>query len=259
MNFLRLYPVKTRTVKVGDKLIELILRSMKIQKLKFEEDDILALTSKIVSYSEGRVVKLRDVKWSEKGRKLAEQYVLEPEFAELIIREADQICGGVEKAVLTLKYGILIANAGIDSKNAPSGHAVLWPADPEKTVGELKEQILEETGKSVAVMIIDSGLIPLRIGTIGLAVAVAGFKPVKDDRGKPDIFGRKILITRQAVADDLACAAHLIMGESTQKTPAVLIRDAPVSFDDQVYGPRAMMMPFKECLFMNTLKLSESF
>ncbi len=88
-------------------------------------------------------------------------------------------------------------------------------------------------------MIIDSGLIPLRIGTIGLAVAVAGFKPIKDDRGKPDIFGRKILITRQAVADDLACAAHLIMGESTQKTPAVLIRDAPVNFDDQVYGPKS--------------------
>ena len=257
MNFLRLYPLKTRTVKVGDKLIELILRSMKTQKLKFEEKDILVLTSKIVSYSEGRVVKLRDVKPSEKGRRLAKQYALEPEFAELIIREADQICGGVEKAVLTLKHGILIANAGIDSKNAPSGHAVLWPADPEKTVRELKKQILENTGKRVAVMIVDSGLIPLRIGTIGLGVAVAGFKPIKDDRGRPDIFGRKILITRQAVADDLACAAHLIMGESTQKTPAVLIRDAPVNFDDQVYGPKTMMMPFKECLFMNALKLSK--
>jgi len=252
--FLRLYPIKTRTIKIRDNLIKIILSSMKTQNLKFENNDILALTSKIVSYSEGRIIKLEDMKTSARGRKLAARYVLEPEFAELVVREADQICGGVEKAVLTLKNGILIANAGIDSKNAPSGHVVLWPSDPEKTVGELREQLLKETGKSVAVMIVDSGLIPLRIGTIGLALAVAGFQPIKDDIGKPDIFGREILITRQAVADDLACAAHLIMGESTQKTPAVVIRGAPVNFDGKVYGPKAMMMPFKECLFMNTLR-----
>ncbi len=94
-------------------------------------------------------------------------------------------------------------------------------------------------------------MIPLRIGTIGLALAVAGFRPIRDDRGRADIFGRKVTITRQAVADDLACAAHLMMGESSEKVPAVLIRDAPVVFDDGVYGSKDMMMPFKECLFMN--------
>jgi coenzyme F420-0:L-glutamate ligase len=251
---LELFPIRTRTVKAADNLVEMILDSMKTAKLSFRDNDILALTSKVVSYSEGRVVKLSDVKPSEKGRRLAAKYALEPEFAELISREAERICGGVKKAVLTLKHGILIANAGIDNKNAPAGGAVLWPSDPEKTVGESREQIRCKTGKNVAVMMIDSGLIPLRIGTIGLAIAVAGFKPIRDDRGQRDIFGRKIQITRQAVADDLACAAHVMMGESTQKTPAVLIRDAPVDFDDRVYGPMEMMMPFKECLFMNAME-----
>jgi coenzyme F420-0:L-glutamate ligase len=254
MSFLQLYPIRTPRIKLGDNLVELILASMKAQNLRFEDNDVLVLTSKIVSYSEGRVVKLADVEPSKKGQKLAEQYSLEPGFAELIIREADRICGGVEKAVLTLNNGILTANSGIDNKNAPSGFVVLWPANPEKTVSEFREQLLRKTGKCVAVMIIDSGLIPLRIGTIGLAMAVAGFKPIKDDRGRCDLFGRKIYITRQAVADDLASAAHLIMGESTQRIPAVIVRDAPLDFDDGVYGSKEMMMPFKECLFMNAAK-----
>ena len=254
MSFLQLYSIRTPNVKVGDNLVELILASMKTQNLRFEDNDILVLTSKIVSYSEGRVLKLGDVKPSKKGQQLAEQYSLEPEFAELIVREADRICGGVEKAVLTLSHGILTANSGIDNKNAPPGFVVLWPANPEKTVSKFKERLLRRTGKRVAVMIIDSGLIPLRIGTIGLAMAVAGFKPIKDDRGRCDLFGRKITITRQAVADDLASAAHLMMGESTQRIPAVIVRDAPVDFDDGVYGSKEMMMPFKECLFMSKTK-----
>jgi coenzyme F420-0:L-glutamate ligase/coenzyme F420-1:gamma-L-glutamate ligase len=248
---LKLYPIKTRTVKVGDGLVELILESLEAQGLALMDNDVLVLTSKVVSFSEGRVVKLSGVKTSAEGRKLAERYCLEPEFAELVVREAERVCGGVKRAVLTLKHGIMIANAGIDNKNAPAGHVVLWPADPEKTVADFREAVLRETGKTVGVMVVDSGLIPLRIGTIGLALAVAGFRPIRDDRGRVDIFGRKVTITRQAVADDLACAAHLMMGESSEKVPAVLIRDAPVVFDDGVYGSKDMMMPFKECLFMN--------
>ena len=250
---MRLFPIRTRTVNVGDGLVELILESLGAERLVLADNDVLALTSKVVSFSEGRVVKLSDVKPSAEGKRLAEQYGLEPEFAELVVREAEQICGGVEKAVLTLKHGVLIANAGMDNKNAPAGCVVLWPADPERTVAEVRAEILRETGRSVGVMVVDSGLIPLRIGTIGLALAVAGFRPIRDERGRLDVFGRRITITRQAVADDLACAAHLMMGEAEQRVPAVLIRDAPVEFDGGVYGSGDMMMPFRECLFMNVV------
>lgn len=255
---MRLYAIKTDTVETGEDLAEKALDSMKKQKLQFENNDILALTSKIVAYSQGRVLRLNEIIPSEEARKLAKKHSLQPEFAELILRESDEILGGVKKAVLTIKNKILTANAGIDNKNAPLGFAVLWPTDPEESANNIREQIMKATGKKIGVLIVDSGLVPLRIGTTGMAVAVAGFKPIRDTRGQPDIFGKPLVITRHAVADDLASAAHLLMGEAAEKTPLVLIRDAPVEFDDGIYGSGDMMMPFQECLFMGTFKLSKN-
>jgi F420-0:gamma-glutamyl ligase len=96
-------------------------------------------------------------------------------------------------------------------------------------------------------------LVPLRKGTNGLALAVAGFRPIRDDIGKKDLFGKRIMITRQAVADDLASAAHVMMGEGVERTPVVLIRDAPGDFDGGVYGAGEMMMPFDQCIFMSII------
>jgi coenzyme F420-0:L-glutamate ligase len=248
---MRLYAVETRVIKTGDDPVEVILQSLREQNLTLEDNDILAVTSKIIACAEGRVAKLSDVKPSDKAKELAQQFSLQPEFAELILREADKIYGGVEKAILTLKNGVLTANAGIDNKNAPLNHVILWPNNPQKWARKIREEIKRRIGKEVAVLIVDSGLVPLRMGTSGLALAVAGFKPVRDCRGEKDIYGKSLVITRHAVADDLASAAHLLMGEATEKTPVVLIKDAPVDFDDCVYGSADMMMPFKECIFMN--------
>jgi coenzyme F420-0:L-glutamate ligase len=248
---MRLYGVKTRIIKTGDDAVEAILESLKEQNLNLENNDILAMTSKIIACAEGRIVKLSDVEPSDRAKELAQQFSLQPEFAELVLREADKIYGGVEKAVLTLKKGVLTANAGIDNKNAPEDYAVLWPNDAKKWAARIREEIKHKTRKRVAVLIVDSGLVPLRMGTTGLALAVAGFKPVKDCRGDRDIYGKPLMITRHAIADDLASAAHLLMGEAAEKTPVVLIKDAPVDFDDNAYGSADMMMPFKECIFMN--------
>lgn len=249
---MKLYAVKTRTIKVGDDLVEIILESLKAQSLRLEDNDIVALTSKIVSYSEGRVVKTSEIKPSEKAEEFAKRYSLKPEFAELILREATRVYGGVDKAVLTLMDGVLAANAGIDNKNAPDGFVVLWPSNPQESARKVRAEIKRKTGKRVAVLIVDSGLVPLRIGTVGLALAVAGFKPIRDHRQRKDLYGKPITITRHAVADDLASAAHLIMGEAAEKTPVVLIRDAPVDFDENTHGSSDMMMSFKECIFMGT-------
>jgi len=247
---MRLYAVKTKIIKTDDNLTEVILESLKKQNLQLENCDILAITSKIIAHTEGRLAKLKDVKPSNKAKELAQRFSLQPEFAELILREADKIYGGVKKAILTLKNGILTANAGIDNKNAPADFVVLWPNNPQKWAKYIKEEIKQKTGKQVAVLIVDSGLAPLRMGTTGLALAVAGFKPIKDCREKKDIYRKPLVITRHAVADDLASAAHLLMGEAAEKTPVVLIRDAPVDFDDGIYGSDNMMMPFNECIFM---------
>jgi coenzyme F420-0:L-glutamate ligase/coenzyme F420-1:gamma-L-glutamate ligase len=250
---MRLFAVKTGIVKAGDDLAEVALKALRRQKLSLEENDVLAFTSKIISTAEGRIAKLSDIKPSKRAKNLADQFDLQPTFAELILREADKVYGGVEKAVLTLKDGILTPNAGIDGKNAPEGAVVLWPSDPKKTAKDIRDKIKTRTGKLLGVLIVDSGLIPLRIGTSGLALAVAGFKPINDVRGKKDFYGKPLTITRHAVADDLASAAHLLMGEAKEKTPIVLIRDAPVDFDDGVYGGKDMMIPLRECIFMGTL------
>ena len=172
---MKLYPIKTQIVKIGDNLSEVILKALEKQSLQLENNDVLALTSKIVSQAEGRTADLKKLRPSEKAKKLAEEFSLQPEFAELISREADKIYGGVDKAVLTLKNGILAPNAGIDNKNAPAGIAILWPSSPEKSAESIREEIRSKTGKRIAVMIVDSGLVPLRRGTAGFALAVAGF------------------------------------------------------------------------------------
>lgn len=250
---MQLFPVKTGTVKVGDDLVELVLRSLKKQHLKLEDHDIIALASKIVSYSQNRIVKLNEIRPSTKARNLGKKYSLEPEFAEILLSEAEKVYGGVDKAVLTLKDHMLTANAGIDNKNAPSDSVVLWPENLVQWVDTFRNDIMQETGIRVAVLVVDSGLIPLRVGTVGSALAVAGFRPVREWRGKPDLYGRTIMITRHAVADDLASSVHLLMGEATEKTPVVLVKQAPVDFDDKVHGSEEMMMSFKDCIFMNAL------
>ncbi len=240
-----------RLLTSSDDLVGEILNSLKKQDLELEENDILVLTSKLISCSEGRIVKLSGVKPSKEAKKLSEKYSLKPEFAEVILSEADRVYGGVEKAILTLKTGIMMANAGVDNKNAPTGSVVLLPENVLSTARRIREQIKKRIDIRVAILIIDSGLVPLRKGTTGLALAVAGFKPVRDCRGEKDLYGKPIIITWHAIADDLASAAHSLIGESSERTPVVLLKDASVDFDEGVYGSADMMLPFKECIFMN--------
>jgi coenzyme F420-0:L-glutamate ligase len=247
-----LHAIYTKIIEPRENAIDVILQSIEKQKLELEDDDVLAVTSKIVAYAQGRIMKLSDIKPSQKAREIAPKYSMAPEFAELILQEADKIYGGVEKAILTLKSSVLTANAGIDNKNAPTGQVILWPNNIKEWTRSARDEVKAKTGRRVAVLIVDSGLMPLRIGTTGLALAVAGFKPIRDTRGDKDLYGKPLTITRHAVADDLASAAHLLMGEAAEKTPAVLVKDAPVDFDDSVYDGTDMMMPIRECIFMGT-------
>ncbi|MEM3703498.1 MAG: coenzyme F420-0:L-glutamate ligase [Candidatus Bathyarchaeia archaeon] len=251
---LKLYQIKTDIIKHGDNIVDVILQSIEKQGLRLEDGDILALASKIIAHAEGRTIKLGEIKPSEEAKKLAQKFAITPELAELIMREAEEIYGGVEKVILTLKDEVLTPNAGIDNKNAPEGAVVLWPKKPEEWAKSIRGEIMHRTGKKVAVLIVDSGLRPLRLGTTGLALAVAGFKPIKDCRGEKDIFGKTLAITLHMVADDLASAAHFLMGETSEKTPAVLIREAAVNFGDEAYGPHDMALSPKQCIFMNALK-----
>jgi coenzyme F420-0:L-glutamate ligase / coenzyme F420-1:gamma-L-glutamate ligase len=246
-------PLKTDLIRIGDSVLEAILKSLKRRDLSLRSGDVLVITSKVVSYEQNRVVKLGDIAPSEEARKLAEKFVIKPEFAELVLREADVIYGGVPHVVLTVKDGMLTANAGIDNKNSPDGWVALWPQNLGHWVSKCRKDILSATGVNVGVLVTDSSCMPLRKGTIGVAMAISGVKPLRDHRGETDLYGKKIIMTQHAIAQSLASAAHLVMGEATEQIPAALIRGASVEMDESTSVGVDLQIPFEECFFAGAL------
>ncbi len=248
---MQIFGIPTRLVRPGDNIVDVILEALSSQRLEIEDKDLLVISSKAVAIAEKRLVKLSSVKPSKKARMLAEKYELEPSFVMVVLQEANKVYGGVTKTLLTLKNNMLVANAGVDHKNAPKGYVTLWPMNPFESAEKIRREILAETGKHAGVLIVDSRVTPLRMGTTALTIGVAGFKPIKDCRTEKDLYNKRIHITRHALADDLASAAHLIMGETTAQIPAVLIRGAPVTLGEE-FDLDSMAIPAEQCLFMQS-------
>ncbi len=249
-----LYPIKTPLIKIGDNMLDIIINCMRDEGLTFNDRDILVIAESPLGLSQGRVVKLADVKPSLKAKKLAEEYEMEPELAEVVLQEADKILGGVKHVLLTLKNGVFQANAGVDKSNAPPGYVTLQPANPCETAEEIRAYIKKKFNVNIGVLIADSRTQPLRLGNVGLAVGVAGFNPVKDERGHKDLFSRPLKITRRAIADNIASAAELLMGEADESTPAVLVRGAPVEFTNRRIKIEELLIPPEECLYVSVFK-----
>lgn len=243
-------PIKTRVIISGDDLLQVLVEALKNSNHRLEDGDILGVAETPLGTTEGRVVKLNEVVVSEQAQEISEDYVLLPEVAQLILDEADEILGGIPHVVLTIKDNTLMANAGVDKSNVPQGSASLLPKNPRESAERLRKDVFERYGKRIGVMIIDSRTQPLRLGNIGMALAVAGFKPVADDRGRKDLFGNELRITRRAIADNLASTCTAVMGESDESIPAVLLKDAPVEFVDESFDSSEMWISPQECMYM---------
>ncbi len=250
MGTLLVLPIRTRIITPTDDFLDVVLDGMHIAGLEIQDRDILAVAETPLGTTEGRVVKLSDVAVSSKARELSAQFDLSPEVAQLVIEEADEILGGIPHVLLTVKNNTLMANAGVDKSNVPSGSASLLPADSRASAERLRREIKTRFGKKVGVLIIDSRTQPLRLGNIGMALGVAGFKPVADERGRKDLFGNELRVTRRAIADNLASACTAVMGESDESIPAALIRDAPVEFVEDSFDSSAMWIDPTECMYM---------
>jgi coenzyme F420-0:L-glutamate ligase/coenzyme F420-1:gamma-L-glutamate ligase len=244
------YPIKTRIITEQDNILDVLLDGLASSGIEIQDKDILTVAETPLGTTEGRVVKLTEVPVSEAAKILAEKYELLPEVAQLIIQEADDILGGIPHVVLTIKNNTLMANAGIDKSNVPPGFASLLPLDSRVSAEKLRDEVKTRTGKTIGVMVIDSRTQPLRLGNIGMALGVAGFRPVADDRGRKDLFGNELRITRRAIADNLASACTSVMGESNESVPAALIRDAPVEFVNGSFDSSEMWIPPAECMYM---------
>jgi coenzyme F420-0:L-glutamate ligase len=248
---MEIFSIKLPIIKKNDHLLETIIQQIKDQGKSLIEGDIIVIAEKVVATSQGRVVKLSEVKKvSDRAKKLAEEFDMDDRYVELILREASMILGGMRHVILAKVNGFLIANAGIDQSNAGIGNVVLLPKNLKEVVWDYWRKLKKEFGiTNLGVIIADSRVQPLRKGTIGIAIATAGFEPVEDLRGQPDLFNRPMEITMRAVADDLVSAAQFLLGEADNQTPIVIIRGSNVEFTE---SPKTNPeMPPEECLYMN--------
>jgi coenzyme F420-0:L-glutamate ligase/coenzyme F420-1:gamma-L-glutamate ligase len=191
---------------------------------RFKQNDILVVSSKFVSIGEGAVVQIGELTASHKARVIAERFQMDEKFTELVLKEADQVYGGIPGFLLCKKNGMLCPNAGIDKSNIPKGYAVVYPPQPFDSADRLRQNFLNKSKLKIYVVISDSRLMPGRLGTSGIAIAVSGFEPVKDERGKKDLFGNILRVTMRATADNLASIGVSLMGEGRESTPVVVVR-----------------------------------
>ncbi|MFW9818619.1 MAG: coenzyme F420-0:L-glutamate ligase, partial [Candidatus Thorarchaeota archaeon] len=229
---MELFSIRLPLIKKHDSLLEIIVQNIMDQGKNLEEGDIIVIAEKVVATSQGRVINLSDIdNVSERAKKLANIYDMDERYVELILQEASMILGGMTHVILAKVNDFLIANAGIDQSNAGAGNVVLLPTNLNEVVWDYWKKLRVEFAiDKFGVIIADSRVQPLRKGTIGIAIATAGFEPIEDLRGQPDLFKRPMEITMRAVADDLASAAQFLLSEADQQTPVVIIRDSNVKF-----------------------------
>jgi len=238
-------------IKKGDDLPSMILKAAD-QIGGLRDGDIVVVTSKAVSAAQGRVRDLTGIRPSPRAKKIAARTGQPPEFVEVVLREADEVLRVNKGAILTIKDGLICANAGADLSNVPEGQAALLPAKPTRAAEEIRRRFLAKKSK-VGVVISDSVVRPLRLGTVGQAIGFAGIEPVIDSRGRPDIYGKPLRMTFRAIADQLATAAQVVMGEAGERVPVAVMRDASVELVER--PRRSPKISPKRCLYYGGLKL----
>ncbi|HKT22917.1 MAG TPA: coenzyme F420-0:L-glutamate ligase [Nitrososphaerales archaeon] len=225
---------------------------------RLRDGDVVVVSSKFVAVSEGRVVKLASVRATARAMELGAKHRMDPRVCELVLRESDEVMGGIPGFLLTSKDGLLTPNAGIDKSNVRHGAVVLYPRRPEVSARRIRDALRYSRGVSVGVVICDSRLSPTRRGTTGVAVAASGIEAIIDMRGRSDLFGNVLKVTSQALADDLSSAAEVLMGESDEATPVVVVRGVGKRVvKGEEYPGRRFAIPIDEDVFLRSLGYSQ--
>lgn len=227
----QIFPIETSLLKPSEDLFTFIIVSLVENNLTLESGDLLAVSSKIFSYSEDQLFDIE-------------------QFDDQVKKESEKYVPG-KIVSLSRKFGWWVANAGIDKSNVPEGKAISWPKNPQKSCDELRHKLCEHFGLTeLGIIMVDSFCTPGRIGVVGGAVAVSGFMPVIDKRGEKDIYGEELKITQVNVADMLASATNLTMGEAAEKTPLCLVRGYVAEFTNKKIDSISLMqIDPKDCLF----------
>jgi coenzyme F420-0:L-glutamate ligase / coenzyme F420-1:gamma-L-glutamate ligase len=214
----------------GDDLAGAIVLALEGAGMALEDGDVLAVAQKIVSKVEGRFVNLADVAPGPRALELARETGKDARLVELILRESEEVSRAAPNLIIVRhRLGFTSANAGIDRSNVEQGTAeqafvLLLPEDPDASAARLRRALQEALGVAVGVLIVDSHGRPFRLGTVGAAIGVAGLPALWNRRGERDLYGFRLQHTEVAIADEIAAAAGLLMGQAAEGLPAVIVR-----------------------------------
>lgn len=213
-------------IKKGDDLAKLICTAAERQGISIEDGDIIVVTHVVVSRAEGNVVDLDEVTPSEFAENVAKQVEKDPALVETILRESKSIVRmGDKHLICETRHGLVCANAGVDKSNVPGERNVaLLPRNPDRSARTIRQKVRKLTGRDVAVIVSDTHGRPLREGEINIAIGVAGMKPIRPRIGETDLFGYTLRVKSTAIADELASAAELVIGQTNEAIPAAIIR-----------------------------------
>lgn len=212
----------------GDDLAALVGAALARQGLRLEPQDVVAVAQKVVSKAENRYVDLATIVPSPQALELAAKTGKDARIVEVILGESRRVVRAVPNVLIVEhRLGYVMANAGVDQSNLPPSHGncvLRLPEDPDASAEHLRAKLSAQHGVEIAVIVTDSFGRPWRQGSTGVALGAAGLPSLVDMRGRSDLFGRKLNVTMVALADQLAAAAVLVMGEAAEAIPAVVVR-----------------------------------
>ncbi len=212
-------------IQKGDDLVDIITNCVSDSGEKLRDNDILVLSQKIVSKSEGNTVDLSEVIPSKEALRLAQEVGKDSRVIHLILKESKRI---VRKSygvlIMEHKKGWICADAGLDFSNVPGDCVALLPKDPDRTAEAIRNRIREHLKVEIAVIISDSQGRPFRNGAVGVAVGCAGMPGLISKIGDEDLYHYRLRHAQVAIADEVASSAIMVMGESNEGVPAVIVR-----------------------------------
>jgi coenzyme F420-0:L-glutamate ligase/coenzyme F420-1:gamma-L-glutamate ligase len=213
--------------------------------------DVLVIAQKIVSKAEGRYIDLDQIVPSPRATDIARQCEKDPRLIEVILSESSEVVRVRPGLIITRhRLGFIAANAGVDRSNvAPEGieRVLLLPIDPDRSAAQIRSALRDRFGIDLAVIIADSHGRPHRLGTVGVAIGLAGLRGVEDWRGRKDLFGYTLQHTEVGLADQIAAAGTLLLGQAAESIPAVIMRG--VLFEPREGSAREIIRPAEMDLF----------
>ena len=239
-------------IQPNDNIAEIIFSAIKIANTKIKNGDIFVVAQKVISKAEDRYVYLNNIIPSKEAVELSEQTDKDPRLVELILRESKKVVRS-RKGIIVVEHnlGFVHANAGIDRSNIDSDKenpkVLLLPKNPDKSALKLKNDLSRLLNKSVGVIINDSTGRAWRNGIVGIAIGSSGVSVLYDLRGKKDLYGRALEITEVGIADEIASAASLLMGQADEGQPVIVVHGLRLSSDQG--GAKSLLRSEKDDLF----------